>query len=296
MIQESNGPGLTAAATMILFSTHQRSPNAMTVLTRRPFRSLLILALAALAFPTIARADKKEFLALTQQIATLQGQVAEAEQARLDTQKELRRITDLLVEQSAVLKKLQQDLKIQDERAMVGIKDQQERLSAISDRLRTAPPVAAVSGAQGLPPGAGTPGGSDAIPNPSSAQPPSIAPRDLYQQAYSDFARKNYDLSIQGFQEYLRLYRDTDLADNAQYWVGECLQAQSKYEDAVTAFNALLRDFPASDKIPDARYKKGVALEALGRKSQAILEYRFVVERFPGSPAARLAREKLGQP
>ena len=51
-----------------------------------------------------------------------------------------------------------------------------------------------------------------------------------------------------------------------------------------------------ADKIPDARYKKGVALEALGRKSQAILEYRFVVERFPGSPAARLAREKLGQP
>ena len=64
----------------------------------------------------------------------------------------------------------------------------------------------------------------------------------------------------------------------------------------MTAFNALLRDFVSSDKIPDARYKKGVALEALGRKAQAILEYRFVVERFPGSPAARLAREKLGQP
>lgn len=268
----------------------------MTVLHRRPFKSALILALVAVAFPEAARADKKEFLALTQQIATLQGQVAEAEQARLDAQKELRKIMDVLVEQSALLKKLQQDLKVQDERALVAIRDQQERLSEISDRLRTAPPVAAALGSQALPPGAGTSGASDAFPNPGAAQPPSIAPRDLYQQAYSDFARKNYDLSIQGFQEYLRLYRDTDLADNAQYWVGECLQAQAKYEDAVTAFNALLRDFPASDKIPDARYKKGVALEALGRKSQAILEYRFVVERFPGSPAARLAREKLGQP
>ena len=64
----------------------------------------------------------------------------------------------------------------------------------------------------------------------------------------------------------------------------------------MSAFNALLRDFPASDKIPDARYKKGVALEALGRKSQAVLEYRFVVERFPNAQAARLARERLGQP
>jgi tol-pal system protein YbgF len=255
---------------------------------------LLLLALAVFGFPTFARADKKEFMALTQQIATLQGQVAEAEQARAESQKELRRIMDILVDQSALLKKLQQDLRVQDERAMVAIKDQQERLAEISDRLRLAPPPAAVP-AQVLPPGPGTSAGAGVVPSPSPAQAPAIAPRDLYQQAYSDFARKNYELSIQGFQEYLRLYRDTDLADNAQYWVGECLQAQSKYEDAVAAFNALLRDFVSSDKIPDARYKKGVALEALGRKAQAILEYRFVVERFPGSPAARLAREKLGQ-
>jgi len=259
-----------------------------------PLRLFLFALVGALAFPAVARADKKEFMALTQQIATLQGQVAEADQARLDTQKDLKKIMDVLIEQSALLKKLQQDMKIQDERTMVAIKDQQERLSEISDRLRTStllqPPPAGPMGSG--PAGSGAPGAAQS-PTPSA---PAIPPRDLYQQAYSDFARKNYDLSIQGFQEYLRLYRDTDLADNAQYWIGECLQAQGKYEDAVTAFNALLRDFTDSDKIPDARYKKGVALEALGRKSQAVLEYRFVVERFPNSPAARLAREKLGQP
>lgn len=256
-----------------------------------PLRLALLVLLGGLALPSVARADKKEFLALTQQIATLQGQVAEADQARLDTQKDLKKIMDTLVEQSGLLKKLQQDMKIQDERAMVAIKDQQERLSEISDRLRTSTAMQQQP-ANGAPGGSGMPGATQSA-TPST---PAIPPRDLYQQAYSDFARKNYDLSIQGFQEYLRLYRDTDLADNAQYWIGECLQAQGKYEDAVTAFNALLRDFTDSDKIPDARYKKGVALEALGRKSQAVLEYRFVVERFPNSPAARLAREKLGQP
>jgi len=250
-----------------------------------PLRFVTLVALSVLAFPSVARADKKEFLALTQQIATLQGQVAEADQARLDTQKDLKKIMDILIEQSALLKKLQQDMKIQDERAMVAIKDQQERLSEISDRLR-----ASTTAPMPQPPAGGGPGTT------TSPSGPAVPPRDLYQQAYSDFARKNYDLSIQGFQEYLRLYRDTDLADNAQYWIGECLQAQGKYEDAVAAFNALLRDFTDSDKIPDARYKKGVALEALGRRSQAILEYRFVVERFPNSQAARLAREKLGQP
>ena len=256
-----------------------------------PHRFVLLAALCALAFPSVARADKKEFLALTQQIATLQGQVAEADQARLDAQKDLKKIMDILVEQSALLKKLQQDMRVQDERAMVAIKDQQERLSEISDRLR----ASTAAGMSQPPAGGGLPAASGAAGANQSATPsgPAIPPRDLYQQAYSDFARKNYDLSVQGFQEYLRLYRDTDLADNAQYWIGECLQAQGKYEDAVTAFNALLRDFVDSDKIPDARYKKGVALEALGRKSQAVLEYRFVVERFPNSQAARLARERL---
>lgn len=269
-------------------SEQEKTPTPMISALRLSLRASAALAVGLLLLPSPARADKKEYLALTQQISVLQGQVAEAEQARAQSQKELQRILDLLSEQSVLLRKLQQDLKLQDERAMVAIKDQQERLSEISDRLRTGP-----GPSQGLPPGAGTPDGSGGT---TATQAPTLAPRDLYQQAYSDFARKNYELSIQGFQEYLRLYRDTDLADNAQYWVGECLQAQAKYEDAVTAFNALLRDFPASDKIPDARYKKGVALEALGRRSQAVLEYRFVVERFPGSPAARLAREKLGQP
>jgi len=263
----------------------------MTLALRHlPHRILLLPVAVLLALPAPARADKKEYLALSQQIATLQGQVAEADQARAESLKELRRVVDLLTEQSAMIRKLQQDLKLQDERAMVASKDQQDRISEISDRLRAAATVQAGPGSSGLPSGSPPPGAGGAT------GAPALAPRDLYQQAYSDFARKNYDLSIQGFLEYLRLYRDTDLADNAQYWVGECLQAQAKYEDAVTAFNALLRDFPASDKIPDARYKKGVALEALGRKSQAILEYRFVVERFPNAPAARLAREKLGQP
>lgn len=262
----------------------------MTDKTRIPSsRAIFIVLAAALFLPTSARADKKEFMALTQQIATLQGQVAESEQARINAetaaQKEMRRLMDMLVEQGALLKRLQQDMRVLDERSVVAIKDQQERLSEIAERLR--------SGGSGIAPALVNTAGNGAV---AGSQAPPIPPRDLYQQSYSDFARKNYELSVQGFLEYLRLYRDTDLADNAQYWVGECLQAQSKYEEAVAAFNALLRDFPDSDKQPDARYKKGVALEALGRRSQAVLEYRFVVERFPGAPAARLAREKLAQP
>jgi tol-pal system protein YbgF len=122
---------------------------------------------------------------------------------------------------------------------------------------------------------------------------PAPAPRELYSQAYADYARGNYDLAIQGFSEYIRNYPATDFTDNAQYWIGECLYGKKLYNEAVEAWNVLFRDYPSSDKLPDGRVKKGMALERLGRRSQALVEYRYVVDRFPNSQAARIAREHL---
>jgi tol-pal system protein YbgF len=119
------------------------------------------------------------------------------------------------------------------------------------------------------------------------------APRELYSQAYADYARGNYDVAIQGFQEYLRAFPNTDFSDNAQYWIGECLYGKQKYAEAIDAWNSLVRDFPSSDKLPDGRFKKGLALERLGRRSQALIEYRYVAEHYPNSEAGRKAREKL---
>ena len=100
-----------------------------------------------------------------------------------------------------------------------------------------------------------------AAPLPSAPAP---APRELYSQAYADYARGNYDLAIQGFGEYIRNYPGTDFTDNAQYWIGECLYGKKMYTEAVEAWNVLFRDYPSSDKLPDARVKKGMALERLG--------------------------------
>ncbi len=148
-------------------------------------------------------------------------------------------------------------------------------------------------------PGA-VPGTAQAPPAATSPTAPGAyasvpAPRELYSQAYADYARGNYDLAVAAFQEYIRSYPGTDFTDNAQYWIGECLYGKKLFTEAVEAWNVLFRDYPASDKLPDARVKKGMALEKLGRRSQALVEYRFVIDKFPNSPAARIAREKMIQ-
>ncbi len=264
---------------------------------RRTVFAATLVALAVLAGP--ADAANKDIERLAVQIAALQGQLAEVQRAAEESRAEMRRLTELIAEQNALLKKSVGDRRQQDEATAASFKDLTDRVAELAEALEAikaqvppmpAPGPAAEAAPGTAPAGAATPGAPAASGAPAAPPP---APRELYSQAYADYARGNYDLAVQGFSEYIRAYPGTDFTDNAQYWVGECLYGKKMYAEAIEAWNTLFKDYPASDKLPDARVKKGMALERLGRKSQALVEYRYVVDRFPNSQAARLARERL---
>ena len=268
--------------------------------------TLMLCALAAtLATPFPAFAANKDIERLQIQISSLQGQLADLQRATEDTLKELKRLNESLAEQSASTRRLVADRRVQEEAISAALKDINDRVSDMSERMQAgpaaaAPPPVVENPAPGVPPvAAGGPAAAPITPGtqvpagPAVPNPQAPAPRELYTQAYADYARGNYDLAIQEYTDYLRNYPDTDLSDNAQYWIGECQYSKQKYPEAIEAWDELFRQYPSSDKIPDARFKKGMALERLGRRSQALLEYRFVAERFPNSEAGRKAREKL---
>jgi tol-pal system protein YbgF len=258
------------------------------------------LAAAALLAAGPAIAANKDIERLAVQIATLQGQVAEVQRASEESRAELRRLTELIAEQNALLKKSVADRRQQDEAVAASLKDLGDRVAEVAEALQ-AIKAQAIPLLTPLPAGGGAPtngpatagGASTSTPAVATPAGPAPAPRELYSQAYADFARGNYDLAVQGFTEYIRNYPGTDFADNAQYWIGECLYGKMMYAEAIEAWNTLFKDYPASDKLPDGRVKKGYALEKLGRKSQALIEYRYVVDRYPNSEAARKAREHL---
>ena len=258
-------------------------------------RALIAVLLLALSLPALAA--NKDMERLQMQVIGLQGQITDLQRVMEEHLRELKRLNEALAEQNALVKRAVQDQKTQDEALQVTLRDLTERLSEVRERLQasSAPAyTAAPTPPEGMP---GAPGAPYASPTPGGAPPPAPgpppAPRELYSQAYADYARGNYDLAIQGFQEYLRNYPGTDFSDNAQYWIGECLYGKQKYAEAIEAWNTLLRDFASSDKLPDARVKKGMSLERLGRRSQALTEYRYVVDRYPNTQAARIARDKL---
>jgi tol-pal system protein YbgF len=115
----------------------------------------------------------------------------------------------------------------------------------------------------------------------------------LYRSSYEDYMRGNYDLAAQGFREYLRRWPDTELTDNALYWIGECYDAQDKAQEALDVFTQVLEDYPASDKAAAAQLKKGLLYLKLGDKGQGVLNLQYVVYEHPGTEEAELARARL---
>lgn len=116
---------------------------------------------------------------------------------------------------------------------------------------------------------------------------------DLFNRAYADFSKGNYTMAVDGFEEYASRYPQSEQADNALYWVGECFYSQGLFDRAVEAFDRLLGQYPGSERKPSADLKKGLAYLEDNRIAQAIVQLRHVVDAYPSTDESRIARDKL---
>ena len=160
------------------------------------------------------------------------------------------------------------------------------RLAKISDQLKDI--QAAQQNIGTNPAGAQPASGGSTAP----AAPP---PEALYNDALRDFNAGKYDLSTQEFTQYLQVYGNTDLAGNAQFYLGEIQYHQGNLQGAVTSYNKVLDQYPGGNKSAAAQLKKGFALLDLGQKSEGIQELRSLLTRYPKSPEALQARERLSK-
>ncbi|HTQ62961.1 MAG TPA: tol-pal system protein YbgF [Candidatus Solibacter sp.] len=131
---------------------------------------------------------------------------------------------------------------------------------------------------------------------PPSPSAPSKPPADvLYSSAYRDITAGHYDLASREFQDYLKNYPGTELASNAQFYLGEIDYVQKNYKGALAQYDKVLQNYPNSFKLPSAHVKKGLALLALGQKAAGERELRTVIRNYPNTDEARLARSRLRQ-
>jgi tol-pal system protein YbgF len=117
--------------------------------------------------------------------------------------------------------------------------------------------------------------------------------RLLYESAYKDYVKGNYQEAIAGFQAYQEEARDGPLVDNALYWTGESYAALGQLQRAVNALQELVNKYPNSPRVPTALYRMGIIYEEGKDMRTARFYYNQVVREFPNSPEAALARSKL---
>ncbi len=124
---------------------------------------------------------------------------------------------------------------------------------------------------------------------------PDIDPSQLYENAFLDVRKGNYELAIQQFRDVLEFFGSTDYAPNARYWIGECYYSLEQYDSAIVEFDALLENHPMSERIPTALYKMGRCYEELGRPTRARTYYERVINEYPNSLEAKPSQSRLAQ-
>lgn len=252
------------------------------------WRSLLVSVLAA---TTVAGCvGTKDIEAIQTQNRDISRQVANAQQVA-STKEEVARLEARINEHTSALLKSEADVQVglqrlsdQIEQLEANLADTTFRLNDLSQQIAaTNQELRAVRIAMGSNPAA-------------SRQPAAQTPDDpqaLYESSRNDYVRGNYELAILGFRGYLESFPDSELADNARYWIGECNFSQGNYQQAIREFDRILADYPRSDKLASALLKKGYAYLQMGRVQEGRTQLRNVISTYAGSDEAVLAQQRL---
>jgi tol-pal system protein YbgF len=254
-------------------------------------------AVVATAFLLVTSCNSKQLEQVQLDTARLQDQVAALERTQARLSGVVDSLSTLVEEQTREVRNRRassQDRLSEVERLLQALQAELDaanaEISELKDRLRYE---------QGIGPGAalaagaavGAAAGSAAATGDTAPQT-QVTPRSLYDAAYQDLTRGNHGLALMGFEEVLSQFPESELADNAQYWIGETYYDQGNYEQALSEFRKVPEQFSTGDKVPAALLKTGFCLQQVGRNSDACEVFEDLIRRFPGSEEARLAQTK----
>jgi len=122
---------------------------------------------------------------------------------------------------------------------------------------------------------------------------PGGSDRDNYQAAFELLKEQRYELAASAFEQFLATFPDSELADNAQYWLAESHYVTQRFDRALSEFEIVIGSFPESRKVPDALLKIGYCNYELERWDDARGSLTRVQTEYAESTAARLAGQRL---
>jgi tol-pal system protein YbgF len=122
-----------------------------------------------------------------------------------------------------------------------------------------------------------------------------------YEAAFRLYRAGDYQAAVDRFQAFVQAHPNSDYADNALFWMGECHQKLGDFVLAAVTFERVHKEFPNGNKVPDALYRQAVALVEIGRQKGERVEYESaarevlqrILDEYPRSERAEEARTQL---
>lgn len=105
-------------------------------------------------------------------------------------------------------------------------------------------------------------------------------PDGLFKQAQSSYRSRDFSGAVSGFRSFVTRHRQHELADDAQFLLGEAYYAQGNWKQAAQSYLAGYQNFPKSDKRGSNLLKLGMSLNKLGQRKQACSTFAEVNKKF----------------
>lgn len=243
--------------------------------------------------------QNQQLLGLLQEVEALKAEVAK-----------MRGQAEVQVHQLDTLGKRQNDLYIDLDQRLTDLAKAAKAAAAVEvaqtpvpNTQSSATPAAAVTSATAASPATPAAPAGQRASEASSPAPVAVATAmpqldplvesRTYETALNHFRETNYAGAIAGFKEFLKVYPDSALAPNAQYWIGYSYYALKDYKTALAHQQKLVAVYPSSAKVPDAMLNIASNLIALDNLAGARKTLEELVDQHPGTNAANLASRRL---
>jgi tol-pal system protein YbgF len=259
----------------------------------------LVLALMLTLAAGPAAAQDRVHQQMMGELRILQEQQQQLQQVLGTLGETLRALNAKLDDQGNAMRKASADQKLVVDNMAEGIRilrekadDTSVRISTLTQELEVLRQAMASAQFQSPPPPGGDPG-AGGPPAGGQPLPVGVSVERQYEMSYGDYVTGSYDLAISGFEEFIRQYPASPLADDAQLNIGNSYLNSGRYKEAVTAFQRVITEYPDGDSVPAAFFKLGEAHQRLNQADAARKAWETVIQRYPNSNEATLAQQAL---
>ena len=121
----------------------------------------------------------------------------------------------------------------------------------------------------------------------------SLGEQEAYDQAFNMLKQSRYEEAALEFANFLRYYKNSQLTDDAWYWMAEAYYVSQDFDQALRAFQTVVTYFSNSPRIPASRLKIGYIQYEISDYQNARDTLKTLLEDFPAHRVAVSAEARL---